>query len=157
MTEKIVLFDIDYTIFNTDAFKESELQNHSAYIEVEEVLKKLSEMARLGIFSEGENGFQREKLKKTGIGKYFQEADTFIFSKKEEQLGSVLQNYEGMKIFLVDDKLNVLYNAKKMNPSIFAVWVKRGIYAQNQAPIEGFTPDAIVENLIQIPKIVSVN
>ena len=35
---KIVLFDIDYTLFNTDVFKETQ-QKHSVYDEVHDILK----------------------------------------------------------------------------------------------------------------------
>lgn len=155
MRDKVVLFDIDYTIFDTDLFKKSHLRNHSVYEEVDSVLEKLSDIAKLGIFSEGESSFQRDKLKKTGIGKYFQNQDIYIFSKKEGELGSIFEKYKDMTVFLVDDKLNVLYNAKKMNPLLLTIWVKRGIYAENQEPIKDFVSDYTIETLNQLPDIVS--
>ena len=90
---KIVLFDIDYTLFNTDVFKQSQLKTHSVYDEVYGVLKELSKIAQLAIFSEGEINFQKNKLLKTGIQKHFLKDYTHIAEKKEEMLRKILQKY----------------------------------------------------------------
>jgi len=57
-----ILFDIDYTLFDTDFFKESKLLKHKIYDEVIGVLESLAEATTLGIFSKGETEFQKTKL-----------------------------------------------------------------------------------------------
>ncbi len=152
--QKIILFDIDYTLFNTDVFKETQLKKHSVYDEVHVILKKLSKISKLVIFSEGEIDFQRTKLDRTDIKRYFNERNIHIFKSKTDGLQLVLRKYSRGQIFFVDDKLSVLFDAKKMLPEIFTIWVKRGIYAENQKPIPGFEPDAEVEDLKKIISII---
>lgn len=152
--QKIVLFDIDYTLFDTDSFKKTNLQKHSVYDEVYDVLNQVSKKARLGIFSEGELEFQKEKLTKTKIKQYFKQKHTHIVEEKDTKLAEILLRYKDNRLFLVDDKLTILYKAKKLMPSIFTIWIKRGIYAKSQKPIDNFSPDATIENLKQVVTII---
>ncbi len=153
--KKIVLFDIDYTLFDTDIFKKTNLRKHKVYNEVHDVLKRLSQTAELGIFSEGETDFQEAKLKKTDIKKYFRKNYIHIATNKSDQIQNILEKYSSVKLFVVDDKLTILCELKKMLPSVFAIWVKRGIYAENQKEIEGFKPDYEVKDLNDIVSIVN--
>lgn len=151
----VVLFDIDYTLFNTDIFKSSELKTHSIYDEVPEVLEKLSQIALLGIFSEGKLLLQQTKLEKTKIKGYFIEEHTHIVEKKDTSIEEVLKLYKNNTLYLVDDKLTVLYHASLLVPSIITVWVKRGMYAQKQQPIKNFTPHAIIDSLQELIPLVT--
>ena len=148
--QKIILFDIDYTLFNTDVFKETQLKKHSVYDEVHSVLENLSKVAELGIFSEGETDFQKTKLNKTDIKKYFKKKYVHIALNKKDEIRNILNKYSNKQLFLVDDKLTILYELKRVLPSIFTIWVKRGVYAKNQKEISGFKPDATVDNLKEI-------
>jgi len=67
----IVLFDIDYTLFNTDTFKDSGLTLYTLYPQVKKVLELLNTKYTLGILSEGDVGLQNRKLKETGIYQLF--------------------------------------------------------------------------------------
>ncbi len=145
--KKIVLFDIDYTLFDTAQFKSSGLKIYKLYEEVEEALKTLSQSAEIGIFSQGGDVLQREKLKQTLIQAHFRQENIHIFSLKDENLGSVLSKYKNRDIFLVDDKLEVLKLGKDLNDSVYTIWLKRGPFAERQENIVGFTPDAIISNL----------
>ncbi len=147
--KKIVLFDIDYTLFDTDLFKESNLTTYKLYDEAKDVLEKLSSVAEVGIFSQGENTFQREKLKQTLIDSHFKEENIHIFARKDENIGSVLDKYKERDVFFVDDKLGVLKLAKDLNGDVFTIWVERGPFAANQENIIGFEPDAVVSNLTE--------
>jgi len=151
----VVLFDIDYTLFDTAFFKQSGLLDHKIYEEVMQVLDSLNTIAILGIFSTGINEFQKIKLEKTAVAKFFKEKDIHIFDDKDANLISVLEKYKNSKIFLVDDKLSILYHAKKHMDSVFTIWVKRGPFAQAQKPISGFNPDAQVKNLQEVVGIIS--
>ncbi len=152
----VVLFDIDYTLFDTALFKKSYLTRHKIYEEVRDVLEKLSKNALLGIFSEGDLEFQRKKLNQTGIVDYFEKDNTHIVLNKLTEVRKVLQKYVDRKTFFVDDKLSILFDAKKIFPKVVAIWVKRGVYAENQIDIPGFEPDAVVENLSEVVKIVKL-
>ncbi|MDO8583046.1 MAG: hypothetical protein Q7R51_00765 [bacterium] len=150
----VVLFDIDYTLFDTAFFKESGLSEHKIYDEVLQVLENLSGIVMLGIFSKGESEFQKNKLEKTGMKKFFKDYNIHIFADKDANLISVLDKYKDSKLFLVDDKLGVLYSAKMHIDQVFAIWVKRGPFAKVQEPISGFTPDAEVTNLSDVVGII---
>ncbi len=150
----IVLFDIDYTLFDTAFFKQSKLLKHKIYADVMQVLDNLSAFALLGIFSKGESEFQKTKLEKTGIAKFFKEKNIHIFDDKDANLINILEKYKDSKIFLIDDKLSVLSSAKKHVPEVCVIWVKRGPFAENQQPIFGFVPDAEIKNLSEVVEIV---
>ena len=153
-TKPVILFDIDYTLFDTAFFKQSGLSEHKIYSEVMQVLDSLSAIATLGIFSEGNLNFQKIKLQKTGIGKYFEQKNTHIVLNKLDELRSIHNRYKDVTTFFVDDKLSILFDAKKMFPEIFVIWVKRGFYAENQEPILGFKPDAEIGSLSEIVRII---
>lgn len=151
----VVLFDIDYTLFDTALFKKSYLTKNKIYEEVRDVLESLSKKALLGIFSEGDLEFQRKKLNQTAIVNYFETSNTHIVLNKLTEVRKVLQKYADRKTFFVDDKLSILFDAKKIFPKVVTIWVKRGWYAENQKVIPGFKPDAEVDNLREVVKIVS--
>lgn len=156
-TKPIVLFDIDYTLFDTAFFKESGLSEHKIYEEVISVLENLNKVALLGIFSEGNIDFQIRKLKETNIEKYFAQDNTHIVLNKLDELKGIFQRYKNRNFFFVDDKFTILFDAKKAFPDVFTIWVKRGPFAQNQKEIPGFKPDAEVKNLAEVIKIISQN
>jgi phosphoglycolate phosphatase-like HAD superfamily hydrolase len=151
----IVLLDIDYTLFDTKTFKDSGLTNYILYDEVLQVLGRLRGTVELGIFSKGEIEFQNAKLNKTEIKDFFNKDNVHIFEDKDININQVLEKYKDHRIFLVDDKLSILYAAKIYNPAVFSVWVKRGPFAQNQKPLAEFLPDVTLENLSSLDKIIS--
>jgi hypothetical protein len=127
------------------------------YDETIDVVKKISKIAIVGIFSKGKLEFQKAKLKSMGAIKFFNKENIHIFDNKDLNLEKTFNKYKNSKIFFIDDKLNALYLAKKYQKNIFTVWVKRGIYFKNQKPIPGFTADAEVENLSEVVRIVKSN
>lgn len=152
---KVVLFDIDYTLFDTKAFKESELKSFTVYEEVADALGEIGAFAELGIFSEGEEDFQKAKLIETAIDSHFRDTHVHIVKKKNDVFPEVLDQYKKSTLFLVDDRLEVLFKAKKHMPEMYAIWMKRGPFAEDQKPIEGFSPDATIDDLRMILPIVA--
>lgn len=146
----IILFDIDYTLFDTAHFKKTNLTQFLVYEEVVNVLSNLSKKLLLGIFSQGEKDFQTQKLKATKIIHFFQKEHTYIDLEKEELIKKIGDKYKNTEFYIVDDKLPILYLMKKQNPNAFTIWIKRGIYAQNQEPLPDFKPEAVIENLSEI-------
>lgn len=153
-SNKVVLFDIDYTLFNTKIFKESDLEKYELYDEVIDMLTLLNGKVVLGIFSEGELDFQSTKLNRTDIQRHFLEENIHIVNSKDEKLKEVLEGYRDSKLIIVDDKLTVLHQAKILIPNIITIWVKRGIYAENQEDIPGFKADITVDDLRTIPEVI---
>lgn len=137
-------------------FDESNFPADLFYIESKEVLQKLSNGFLIGIFSRGYDLLQRAKL--ATIKHLLDKEHIHITLNKEKSLPELLQKYKGKKrLYLVDDALNVLYQAKKLDKNIFTIWVKRGRFAKNQQPIADFKPDARVFNLRRVIKLVEKN
>src|SRR5476649_2664703 len=113
----IVLFDIDYTLFDTAHLKKSNLVEFLLYDEVKDVLQKLLPVAKLGILSEGELNWQLKKLKETQIHEVFELTHTHIVAKKFAVAETILKQYQKVeKVFLIDDKLTFLHQAKNILP-----------------------------------------
>lgn len=125
------------------------------YKEVEKVLKALSQVTNVGIFSKGYNRFQRAKL--AAIEHLLEAEHIHITVSKHAMLPKLLRKYRNNKLYLIDDALGVLFVAKKLRRDIFTIWVKRGRYALRQEPIEGFEPDATVTDLRGVVKLVQEN
>lgn len=147
LNKPIILFDIDYTLFDTALFKKTNFSRYSLYEEVPGVLSELSKKFILGIFSQGEETLQNSKLKATKIDHFFHKEHIYIESEKEEKIKVIGEKYKDARLYMADDKLPLLFLMKKHYPRIFTIWIKRGVYAENQDPLPGFTPDAIMENL----------
>lgn len=150
LNKLIILFDIDYTIFNTALFKQSNLTQYSIYPEVSAILNDLSTQATLGILSQGEKEFQQNKLIQTKIDHLFHKDHIHIALDKKKLIHTISEMYKDKSLIIIDDKLPLLVFAKKYIPNAVTVWVKRGEYAENQKPIPGFTPDATLNNLSKI-------
>jgi len=154
----VILFDIDNTLFNTEKLKKSELKTFELYEEVKKTLEKLSKIATLGLFSQGEIAFQNKKLEVTNIKDYFTDEHKHIVKYKIDVIEDTLQRYKGnTKVFFVDDWVDMLRLAKKFDPSIFTIWMKRGQYATMQKSYADFTPDAVVETLTEVVPLVDTN
>jgi len=125
------------------------------YEETKEVLEGLSKnkLLKIGIFSGGESNFQRNKVKE--IEEYLHKEHMHIFTFKHRQLLSIMEKYKKQNLYLIDDYLEILHAAKKVNKNIFTVWVKRGRFAVEHKGISGFQPDATVTNLREVVKIIN--
>lgn len=132
--------------FDEDTFKKC------LYRETEEIVENLSKQIIIGIFSKGDNFFQRAKI--ISIKHAFQENHVHISVNKHTSLPKLVNTYKSYKLYLVDDALDVLAHAKILDENITTIWVKRGRFAKTQEPISGFTPDETVLNLRRIAGIV---
>jgi FMN phosphatase YigB (HAD superfamily) len=156
--KKIVLFDIDNTLFNTLEFKKSNLTKFSLYEEVIDVLTKLSKEVDLGIFSEGVIAFQKKKLQETNIENYFLREHIHIVPQKIAAIEMLVEKYKnGNQLYLIDDKLEALFAIKQHFPSIVTIWIKRGEYAPYQEPLKDFTPDEEIEELQDVIPLIIKN
>jgi FMN phosphatase YigB (HAD superfamily) len=156
--DKIVLLDIDDTMFNTALLKESGLKTFKMYDEVHDALEELAHVASLGIFSQGEIAFQLKKLQETNIHNYFNEEHTHIVTDKIKVVRHILLKYKNRgTLFIVEDRLDVLSLAKRCGPNIFTIWMKRGRFTDNQRVPVDYKADATVKNLQEVIAIIKDN
>lgn len=126
------------------------------YEGAKKILRTLSKnkLLRIGIFSGGEDTFQRKKIEE--IENFFHREHIHIFaSRKRKELPSLINKYKRLKLYIVDDVLEVLHTAKLLNKNIFTVWVKKRRFAKEKEIITGFTPDATITNLREVVEILS--
>lgn len=141
----------DYEIIKNALLKTDNFENNY-YNETLNILKKLSADLTVGIFSKGFTDFQNEKIK--GVQHLLDENHIYITLNKQIALPDLIEKYKDNILYLVDDALDVLYTAWKLNQSIITIWVKRGKYAMNQNPISGFKPTFEVETLTNVPSLI---
>lgn len=126
------------------------------YEETIETLKAVSKIATVGIFSKGDEKFQREKIK--SIPHFFSEEYIHITLDKYKKLPEIIKKYKGDRLIIVDDILKVLFTAKKLNEDIFTVWIKREISNEhhlfNQEQLKYFTPDVTIYNLRELTSLI---
>lgn len=121
---KIKLGSINRLFWNLDLFKKNVYKDTS-------LIKDLSRVAVIGIFSKGDYDFQKQKI--SFINDSFDNEDVYIFSNKIEEIKEVLQNYQDYQIYMIDDQAEVLDKAKKLFPNIFAILIDRNnIYSQKR-------------------------
>jgi FMN phosphatase YigB (HAD superfamily) len=147
MNKSTILFDIDYTVFDTGKFKDSDLQNFQVYPDCVSTLTQLSQIATLGILSEGTYDLQMEKLVKTDILIFFSKDDIHIVENKTDTLQHILGHYRDTDVSFVEDKLTMLQQATEILPNMKTFWLKRGPYAEDQKSILGFSPDHTIDSL----------
>lgn len=89
-----------------------------------EAVKKFSKKGEIGIFSEGHKEFQKAKLSAGGLINLFPKDRIFIFRSKLEWL-AVLPYLEwlevfppGGRVYLFDDKREILESAKEKKPEV---------------------------------------
>lgn len=129
---------------------DEEILRASLFEETVEVLQVLSKKkdVTLGIFSAGPSELQQAKIKT--IQEYFSKEYIHIFLKKDEEVLEVVKKYKNDELYLIDDLLDILYNAKRSDKNAYTIWIKRGWIAKNQKPIAGFTPDKTITSLKEI-------
>lgn len=151
--EPVLLFDIDYTLFDTHGFKKSNLTEFKLYEETVATLEALGANVTLGIFSEGDLDFQKTKLVETKIEERFDKKHIHIVKSKNDTLSEVLTKYKNRRLILIDDKLEVLEKAESISDNVFTIWIERGPFAMETK--SSFMPDKKVRSLSEVIEIVS--
>jgi FMN phosphatase YigB (HAD superfamily) len=147
-SDRVILFDIDYTLFDTDNFKKSNLTSFKLYSDVKNVLEELSQKYLLGILSKGEKGFQLEKLEKTDILKFFDKDLIFIFEDKAVEFKNVMNKLKNNRVWFVEDKINMLEMAKKTDPDLRTIWFKNGPFIELIK--SSFIPDKVIHSILDL-------
>jgi len=118
-------------------------------------LKAISGIGVIGIFSQGEKMFQHAKI--ASLKHLFHKDHIYVTEDKKSSMPKVFSNIKNYRIYFIDDILPMLNIAKKINPDVFTIWIKRGRYAEKQKEIPGFVPDATINNLKEVVELVKKN
>jgi len=199
-----VLFDIDYTLFNTVTFVNNVYEKNSSSIDKETfykileeirvnlkqalseknsiksnivsslwnqaglgqnfyketvgVLEEISKIATVGIFSKGDERFQKEKIK--SISRFFAVYKTFSMSSTIISVPSLYFLIISGSFLYLSSVILICPSLKKLNEDIYTVWIKREVnyesYLFNQEPIKGFMPDVTMPNLRKLIPLIKV-
>ncbi|MEK9176536.1 MAG: hypothetical protein AAB520_03770 [Patescibacteria group bacterium] len=101
---------------NVDLFEKSVYKDTS-------VIKSLADLAIFGVFSQGEEMFQKRKI--AFMKNLLDDGNVHIFPDKLRQAKQVFNKYGGYEIFLVDDNLNLLTEVRSMYPNISVILIDR--------------------------------
>lgn len=146
------LIKVEKFLFAKDFFKKG------FYPDVGVTIRILKDMVRLGIFSQGDERLQGAKISQSGLRHFFEKELVYLIKpKKLDFLPSLMTIHKEDKVYLIEDKLDVLHEVKKQMPSVFGIWIKRGWYAKNQKNIAGFIPDAEITDLKEVVEIIKKN
>lgn len=102
--------------WNIDLFEENMYKDTS-------LIRDLSKVAVIGIFSKGDSDFQKQKL--TFFGDLLDGDNVHIFPNKIDKMDGVLGKYEDFQTYLIDDQNEVLIKAKELFPDIYAILIDR--------------------------------
>ena len=87
------------------------------------VLMDINSFAQIAFFSKGDEEFQKEKIKR--FMKVVNINDVHILPDKIKEIGKIFSNYSNFKIFLVDDEIEVLQNAKEKMDFVTTILMDR--------------------------------
>lgn len=113
--------DLDEDIVFELFYHNEPLYRESLYSEVNEVLEALRDKVTMGIYSEGLVDYQKNKIKRSGIYKYFERNLIFI---SENKLGEETVSKLPEKFTLVDDRLHILQELQT-HTTLKAIWLNR--------------------------------
>lgn len=141
---------VEDILFNSSFFKKG------FYEEVEEALKSIKKLARIGIFSKGDRKLQWAKIEQSGFKDFFQKDIIYIGApSKMDLVPEILEKHKNDIVYLIDDKPVIINDIKKYMPSVFTIWLKRGKYINQVKETKDFKPDATITNLSEVVKIVN--
>ncbi len=108
--------ELKEVFYNIDLFEKSVYKDTS-------IVKSLADSAIIGIFSQGEENFQKRKI--VFIKNFLDEDKIYIFLNKLRQAIEVFPKYSEYDIFLVDDNLDLLKEIKSMYPGVHVILIDR--------------------------------
>ena len=102
--------------WNIDLFEENMYKDTS-------LIRDLSKVAVIGIFSKGDSDFQKQKL--TFFGDLLDGDNVHVFPNKIDKVSEVLRRYEDFQTYLIDDQNEVLIKAKELFPDTYTILIDR--------------------------------
>ncbi len=104
-----VFWNID--LFNKNVYKDAS------------VIKDLGRIGDIGIFSKGEESFQKQKI--SFLSDLIETDDIHIFKNKIDKINEVLEIYQDLNIYFIDNEPDVLESVKKINPEAYLILIDR--------------------------------
>ena len=100
------------------------------------------------ILSDGDVVFQPHKIHDSGLYKAFA-GEVLIYIHKERELEDVENRYPADHYFLIDDKLRILTDVKKMwDQRVTIIFVRQGHYALDEKAISSYpSADITIDNI----------
>ncbi len=102
--------------WNIDLFEKNMYKDTS-------VIRDLSRVATIGIFSKGDSDFQKQKL--TFFGELLDGENIHIYPNKINKINEILEKYKDFQIYLIDNQNDVLIKAKEIFPEVYAILIDR--------------------------------
>jgi FMN phosphatase YigB (HAD superfamily) len=111
-----------------------------------ETLRYLRTLGLTVILSDGDLCYQAEKIVNSNLADAV-EGRVLLFVHKQEHLEEVMQQYPADHYVLIDDKPQILFDAKEiLGEQLTTVFVRQGKYAAAQPP-DTFQPDISVPQI----------
>lgn len=129
---------------------DAEMMIKNIYPDTFPALQKVKEIAHIGIFSTGENEFQRAKI--ASLYHLLEDKFIFIAKNKKELISDISVLAGSYKTFLVDDFLYILEQTKKSEQKIVTIHIKRKEYKEQERTT--FVPDAEIIDLSDVIDII---
>lgn len=107
------------------------------------VLYEIAKIATIGIFSKGDEKFQKAKVE--ALKNIIDQKNIYIYIEKTDFIEKLLEAYKGYKIYLVDDSTTVLLRAEELGKEIFTILIDRKYEVEKSGTI-----DAKIDNLYQM-------
>ena len=113
-----------------------------------DVIRHLSSQAPVVILSDGDVVFQPRKVERSGLWKAV-DGRVLIYIHKEQMLDDVERRYPAERYVIVDDKLRILAEMKKVwRERVTTVFVRQGHYANDPALLAAYPPpDKTIEHI----------
>ncbi len=87
------------------------------------VIKDLGRIGNIGIFSKGEESFQKQKI--SFLSDLIETDDIHIFKNKIDRINDVLDNYQDLNIYIIDNEPDVLESVRKINSEAYLILIDR--------------------------------
>ena len=110
------------------------------YPDAIETLRRLNELGRTVILSDGDAVFQPHKIRQSGLWSAV-DGDVLVYVHKERELDDVERRYPAEHYVIVDDKLRILEAIEHgWGRRVTTVFLRQGHYATNAASLESYSP-----------------
>jgi len=113
-----------------------------------DVIERFASFGMPAILSDGDVVFQPRKIERSGLHAAV-EGRVLVYIHKEKELEDVVQRYPARHYVLIDDKLRILSEVKRVwGPRVTTVFPRQGHYAHDPEVLSTYPPaDVTVERI----------
>ena len=108
--------ELDKSFHSIDLFEKSVYKDTSN-------IKSLANLAILGIFSQGDENFQKKKI--AFMSSLLDRGNIYIFPNKVNETKQIFDKYIDFDVYLVDNDLSLLLKVRRINPSVKVILIDR--------------------------------